>query len=145
MNVKKKSKAALSLIILLTVFCYLQKSTQANNLSNQLIIEKVAEFQSNDFSNDEDKILAVCQSTPKILGGWVVIGQDNIDACRNNSIAQPLYNAWYIKKPGKQEWVCQGSPLPDNYIVSDEVKIADCPGGSPLIENKNGWIIKLID
>ena len=95
--------------------------------------------------SDEDRILAVCKSSPKIPGGWVIIGEDNVDSCRSNSIAQPLTNAWIIRKPTKKQAVCGNSPIPDNYVVTGEIKIAACPGGSSLIENNNGLIIEFIE
>jgi hypothetical protein len=138
----------LNLLILFALVIGLGTSTQASGFDNhrggEYFYNNFARIKAINFS-DEEKILAVCQSTPKIPKGWVVVGQGNVEDCRNNSIAQPMFNAWFIKKPGKEEAVCQNSPLPDDYAVAEEVKIAACPGGSSLIQNKNGWIIRLIE
>ena len=135
------------LILFVAVFAVVA-TTQASEsrvISNiDSVFEKDIEVKP-IFFLDEEKVLAICQSTAKIPTGWVVISQGNVNDCRDNSIAQPLYNAWFIKKPAKEESVCQNSPLPDNYVVVEKIKIADCPGGNSIIENKNGWIIKLIE
>jgi hypothetical protein len=141
---KEKFGKALNLIILFAFVLCLKVSTQANN-QKEYFYEKIVINELISLLDEEDKIIAVCRSTSKIPKGWVVIGQGNVEGCRNNSIAQPMYNAWFIKKPAKEEFVCQNSPLPDDYVVVKEAKIADCPGGSSLIENKNGWLIKLIE
>lgn len=144
----KRRIEVLNLLILLVLVFGLQTSTQASGFDSysggEYFYNNFARIKAINFS-DEDKVLAVCQSTPKIPKGWVVVGQENVEDCRNNSIAQPLFNAWLIKKPGKEAIVCRNSPLPDDYVVAGEVKIAACPGGSSLIENKNGWVIRLIE
>lgn len=145
---KEKCDKVLGLFTLFAFVLCLGASTQARGFNDysysEYFYEQNIKVKPISFLNEE-KILVVCQSTLKIPKGWVIIGQGNVDDCRNNSIAQPLFNSWFIKKPSKEETVCQNSPLPDDYVVVEEIKIAACPGGSSLIGNKNGWIIRLIE
>ena len=77
---------------------------------------------------------AICkvQSVPR---GMVIVGQKANAACSQGV-------EFIVKRPGAKEIVCDGSPIPDGYVVEERTGSMPCRGDNPLT---NALLIKSTD
>lgn len=99
---------------------------------------------ANNVDDNDTKIIYTCKSGADIPTGYVIIAEVALNECRTSSLVDNGKNTWAIKKPGEDETVCNISPIPNDYLITGQVKLKECPGGDPLIVNKNAKTISRV-